>query len=920
MRPIKLTISAFGPYSGTEVFELDKFGRSGIYLITGDTGAGKTTIFDAIVYALYGEPSGDVRDAGMLRSKYAAPTTPTYAELEFEYRGKLYKIRRSPSYMRPAKRGGGMTEEKASAELYLPDGSIEVKPTLATKRITEIIGVDREQFTQIAMIAQGEFLKLLLAGTEKRREIFRNIFRTKLYDTLQNELKRAANAAKRDNDELRQRSEHHINSLVGGEEFKAELDAAKDGRLTTEEMIELEKRIADADTSLKKAAENSLKSIEEKIAEINEKLGRADELKKAETEMEAAALSLKKADDMLDTANRRLEKARARLSDRDALKVRVSEISSEMNKYTELDETAKLLSQDEAMLAGQNDTFVTLTETQNDTQAALEKATAEFETLTDAKLLYERLNAKNDKLTERETDIKRLSDELKALDALSEKLKKAQLGYSDAADAADAAESDYGHMYRLFLDNRAGIIAASLEDGKPCPVCGSIHHPSPAAATDGAPTDEELENARLKGEKLRKAAASLSENAAQLKAKHESAEETLRVNAEVLFKTEPNSDTAAAIEEGKETLKAEQATLKKELAAANKAVRRYDELSADIKRYNELITELEPKLVACRENISAFSVSVDKLSEKLKELKASLKYPDKEHAAAALKAAEQEIISIEKEYAEAETGYNTLKSEHDRSSGRITALQAQISASERYDTDGLRSELERSKELKAEQNEIISAARTRLEINNNALSGIMSVSEQLAEGERRESWLRALSDTANGTMSDRDKLMLETYVQMNYFDRIIARANTRLMNMTGGQYELCRRAEAEDNRAKSGLELNVTDHYNGTERSVKTLSGGESFKASLALALGLSDEIQSYSGGIKLDTLFIDEGFGSLDAESLDAAIKTLVSLSDGDRLVGLISHVNELKTMIDDQIIVTKDKSGGSRAVIVTA
>ncbi|MBR0365728.1 MAG: SMC family ATPase, partial [Clostridia bacterium] len=631
MRPIKLTISAFGPYSGTEVFELDKFGRSGIYLITGDTGAGKTTIFDAIVYALYGEPSGDVRDAGMLRSKYAAPTTPTYAELEFEYRGKLYKIRRSPSYMRPAKRGGGMTEEKASAELYLPDGSIEVKPTLATKRITEIIGVDREQFTQIAMIAQGEFLKLLLAGTEKRREIFRNIFRTKLYDTLQNELKRAANAAKRDNDELRQRSEHHINSLVGGEEFKAELDAAKDGRLTTEEMIELEKRIADADTSLKKAAENSLKSIEEKIAEINEKLGRADELKKAETEMEAAALSLKKADDMLDTANRRLEKARARLSDRDALKVRVSEISSEMNKYTELDETAKLLSQDEAMLAGQNDTFVTLTETQNDTQAALEKATAEFETLTDAKLLYERLNAKNDKLTERETDIKRLSDELKALDALSEKLKKAQLGYSDAADAADAAESDYGHMYRLFLDNRAGIIAASLEDGKPCPVCGSIHHPSPAAATDGAPTDEELENARLKGEKLRKAAASLSENAAQLKAKHESAEETLRVNAEVLFKTEPNSDTAAAIEEGKETLKAEQATLKKELAAANKAVRRYDELSADIKRYNELITELEPKLVACRENISAFSVSVDKLSEKLKELKASLKYPDKEH-------------------------------------------------------------------------------------------------------------------------------------------------------------------------------------------------------------------------------------------------------------------------------------------------
>ena len=920
MRPIRLTISAFGPYSKTEVFELDKFGRSGMYLITGDTGAGKTTIFDAIVYALYGEPSGDVRDAGMLRSKYAAPATPTFAELEFEYRGKLYKIRRSPSYTRPAKRGGGMTEEKAAAELYLPDGSIEVKPTLATKRINEIIGVDREQFTQIAMIAQGEFLKLLLAGTEKRREIFRNIFRTKLYDTLQNELKRAANAAKRENDGLRLQSANHVKSLVGGEEFEAELNAAKNGELTTEEILDLEKRITDADTSLEKTAKTALKGIEERIAKINEKLGRADELKKSEVEKAAAELSLKNNTEMLKAAEKQFEKAKVRRGECDTLKLRISEINSEAEKYTELDKTAGLLSQARSELARQNTTLSDLTEKLTEANAASEKAAAEFGTLTDVKLLYERLNAKKEKLNEREKAIDRLCTDLKALDALSESLKNAQLKYSDAADAADASEAEYGQRYRMFLDNRAGIIAASLEDGKPCPVCGSIHHPSPAAATDGAPTDAELENARIKSETLKKAAATLSENAAQLKAKHESAEEDLRVNVEALLKTEPNTDPAAAIEQGKNALKAEQTELKAELAAAERGVKRFDELDADIRRYNELIKELEQKLGSCRENISALKVCVGDLSEKLNTLKASLKYPDKEHAEAALKDAEQEIELIEKEYKEADACRNELKSEHDKLSGRISALETQISSSGQYDMDELTAELEKSKALKAEQTETISDAQTRLKINDTALSGILSVSERLTVGERRESWLRALSDTANGTMTDRDKLMLETYVQMNYFDRIIARANTRLMHMTGGQYELCRRAEAEDNRAKSGLELNVTDHYNGTERSVKTLSGGESFKASLALALGLSDEIQSYSGGIKLDTLFIDEGFGSLDAESLDAAIKTLAGLSGGNRLVGLISHVNELKTMIDDQIIVTKDKSGGSRAVIVTA
>jgi DNA repair protein SbcC/Rad50 len=248
----------------------------------------------------------------------------------------------------------------------------------------------------------------------------------------------------------------------------------------------------------------------------------------------------------------------------------------------------------------------------------------------------------------------------------------------------------------------------------------------------------------------------------------------------------------------------------------------------------------------------------------------------------------------------------------------IKSLKSQLSSGCALDKD---EELEKKTDIenkKGEDDAKSKAIHTRIETNTQALTNIRAKSDSLSELEKRYTWMKSLSNTANGNISGKEKIMLETYIQMTYFERIIDRANTRLMTMSGGQYELKRRREAENNRSQSGLDLDVIDHYNGTERSVKTLSGGESFKASLSLALGLSDEIQASAGGVKLDTMFVDEGFGSLDEESLDQAMRALSGLADGNRLVGIISHVGELKNRIDKQIIVTKDKSGGSRATIV--
>ena len=641
MRPLRLTLSAFGPYAAETTLDLEKLGKGGLYLITGDTGAGKTTIFDAITYALYDHSSSGIREGSMLRCKYADDKTPTFVELEFEVHGVRYTVRRNPEYQRPKARGEGMTTEKADATLTYPDTRPPVtKAKDVTAAVQEIIGLDYNQFSQIVLIAQGQFTKLLNASTEERSRIFRKLFRTQRYAQLQERLQAEASAL----NQQRTAQNAKLDSLLGGLQFSPEdPDAEALRALCAQTVPETALALLDALTARQAAAleetSTALQATEAQLDKVQQQLGAAAQAQRLAQQLAARQAELAAAKPALDAARAEAGRHAGDAAQLDALTAQVTQAQSALAAYD-----------------------------------ALEGQIAE---------------------------------------------RRAALPYPRRADAQAALD-------KLEADRRA------LRTGM---------------------------------------------DTAQRKLKQ--AEQAV-----------------AAAEAAVEALTAQQTAAQKELPA----------------RSAEELTAQQTALTAARET----------LRSREKQLSAQL-LPNRKTAA---------------QYRAAAEARQTLES--------------------------------------------------------------------------RWQWVSALGATAGGTLTSKQKIKLEAYIQMNYLDRILRYANTRLMQMTAGQYEL-ERIGAENQRSQSGLDLGVIDHYNGTRRSVKTLSGGESFKASLALALGLSDEVQSSAGGIRLDTLFLDEGFGSLDEESLELAIRVLSGLTEGDRLVGIISHVGALKDRIDRQVVVHKARTGGS-------
>ena len=661
MKPVKLIISAFGPYAGKEELLLSKIGDRGIYLITGDTGSGKTTIFDAITYALYGEASGSVRDAAGFRSQYAEADLKTEVDLTFLHGGQEYAVKRNPEYTRKKARGEGFTKQGAYAELIYPDGRVEAGSANVTKKIEELLGVNKEQFSQIAMLAQGDFLKLLLAKTEERQEIFRRIFQTNLFRRLQEAFKNEAGALGKRREESKRSIIQYIDGIIcNKEEYREELAQF--------------------------AGDKDLALVDGVIPLIDRML-----------------LEHKKEEEPLDQKIEAIEK--------------------------ELDTLTAFIARAE--------------EDEKNRQKALG-------------------------VLRRDTE---------ALKHLEQAVASAKEGYIKKQQEADGCKEKAGRLRRIYNNELAGIMAESLVEGEPCPVCGSTHHPDKAKRVDATVNEALVEETEKRALKLQEAANLESERAHELRGRYESA--------------------LASVEREKQ----------------------------------ELQDRMEP------------------------------------------------------------------------------------------DTENLKY-INRKKELSEEKKRLWGkrdAVRHVLVTNENIRTGLKERLEELKAIDEKWGSLKALSDTANGQLAGRERIMLETYVQTAYFDRIIKRANVHLMRMSGGQYDLKRREEAENLRSQSGLALNVIDHYNGSERSVKTLSGGEAFIASLSLALGLSEEVQSQSGGIVFDAMFVDEGFGSLDEDTLKQAMEALRSLTEGNRLIGIISHVAELRNEIGNQIIVVKDRSGGSRVRIVT-
>jgi exonuclease SbcC len=1042
MKPVLLVMNAFGPYAKRTEVPFEKLGPEGLFLICGDTGAGKTTIFDAVTFALYGEPSGSTRTAESLRSNFADPTEKTFVELTFTHRGKRYRVKRNPRYQRP-KRGGGMTAENAEAELIRPDGTVGSGATAVTREMEELMGIDCRQFRQTSMIAQGEFLKLLLAGSAERSEIFRRVFDTGLYRRMQDSLKERAQY-------LGAQMEENARSIL-----QDASSARPDGIILTDEMLKrftgqnnvnlagglLEQMTASVAADEKKAAETDVRKQKAKdlaadltariaeaeqrnrsFEELKQARARAAELENRAEEMQEAGKKLRRAERAQNlvfpaqqsylreqAASGRLSRTVTETKERiDGLTAKLASLAGTLDaerakepRRTELEAKAAglaaALPQYEKVRAAKERAAQIQKEFENaekqggdfqsrrdSLKTKLNGFARELETLKDAetgRVACEAESRAEEQNAVSLSAIRKKAEEVVCGHSAWQKLKQsyraAEARYLEAGRRAEEADA-------VFLREQAGLMAEKLADGEPCPVCGSTAHPHKASPTEGAPDEAEVRRLKTEGEKLREELKQAGFRTQEAKAKYESDTSNLRSSAEAVLGNLDGCGTVklleSRVEEARAALREKQEKLAERLASLRAQCERKAWLEGQRKKTEISLEEAEDTAKRAEEQRNRLQAALESKKSEEEALRGTLAFPSAEEAQKALAAWKAELRAMKESLEQAEQAHRSC--ENDLSAAKAVLAgsaaeldsqtarerEAQCEYAEKRAAAGFVSEgdylaarlpEERAEELRqalesyreecvrvretvgrleqataGKQPEDIGALRQvlvqaqageteadgtlrgislRLDGNRRCAGQMKRSLEQRAKLNKAYESALDLDRTANGSLPGRQRLNFEQFVQAAYFNRILEQANLRLSEMTNGRYEFRRREEATDLRVRFGLDLDVMDYYTGCPRDVKSLSGGESFKASLALALGLSDVVQSGSGGVRIETMFIDEGFGSLDDESRRQAINTLSKLAGGGRFVGIISHVSELKEQIDRRIVVRRGMTGST-------
>ena len=927
MKPLKLTMSAFGSYAGKNVIDFTGQ-QQGIFLITGDTGAGKTTIFDAITYALYNQTSGGERNGNMMRSQYARPETETYVELEFLYRGQTYRVRRNPDYkITKTLKNGKIREQKVphSVELTLPDGTVFPEKKNATDaKIIEILGLTADQFSQIVMIAQGDFLKLLYTKSDERKMIFSKLFRTDIYWKIQENLRRKSmemDERIQENDRAFEQEKSRIIPLPESEE------------LPLDELVErLRERVKDAlkEQNLRRANVEELNKKITKYEEINKLFVSLEKIRQTGKELEARQVESKERRQQIENALK-------------ADKVLVAE-QQNLRQQQAVEQSVQAIAKMEETLTNNQEMFETLKTQLQEVEAeqkreaadiqkkmlALEQSFPSYEALQNArseeqqaKKVWEDLEKTSEEsFHKKEAGIAALKEQQKQQEQVVEQTKK---NWEQTSLSASESAKHYEHMYEAFLKEQAGILAENLSAGCPCPVCGSTVHPDPAKLSDHAVTELEVEQAkktRAAAEEKRDLAYAAFE--AEKTEKQKLAQAVEKEDADFVLAQTIAKQQRKEAEQNYVSLQKTAEQIREKLV--------YPSLAEAKKQYAAMQKALE----AAEQEIERKRQKVSELAEAMNTLKGQ-KLAEEENQKTAKKLA----AKTEKEYAKLleKSGFVSEETYHlailpERSRSKLEReekeyesqclrqqseqklLEKQVSGKTYTDTTEL------NEQLKAEKQALKEAEKTYMELHTayeNDRSVLQNCAVYLEKGKKLESEdqvIKSLSKTANGRLSGSAKIDFETYIQRQYFKQIIHEANKRLLTMSNHQFILKLKEEANTGRkTNEGLDLSVYSLVTDSERDVKTLSGGESFLAALAMALGLSDIVERSAGAIHPDMMFIDEGFGSLDAQSRQQAIEVLGELAGDSRMVGIISHVTELKEQIDRKLVVSRTDKG-SRAV----
>ena len=1018
MKPLKLTMCAFGSYAGEETLDFTQMGSHGLYLITGETGSGKTTIFDAISYALYGQASGSARSSyKMLRSDYVRGRVKSYVELEFSTGLNLYQIRRE---IIPHISRAGEESYTDSVSLILPDGTVLDRDGDVRAKIIEIIGLDREQFAQIVMIAQNDFLRFLQSGTDDRLKILRRIFNTTRFREFQDRLKALASEKKLAYESIVKMFDLHGVDIYGRQEQFCQMErqiaedmgfvAQVDSRLTKyeENARALAGRIAVAEDLKKKfsdlvAQQAAWTAHREKAATMErvskrQKLGAialrcvkplADKALEAEREYGNVKAGHEKAVREAGIATGQLELARKTLA-------ALPPVEDEQQKQETLrrdweQETEKYKKLQE--LKGDCEEIVCKDATLELIKGELAKAEEVLGGLpqpAEEQAALERLRQEASAAIDRLAALTGLKKDFDAVVTKRAVLTKAQKVFETLQEEFGAADNRYKDVYGKFLRGQAGVLARTLQEGDPCPVCGSTEHPVPAQGAEEDISESKLKTLSADLDKVRGKLDGKAADCAALKAENETltrrfAEDAVRVRVDCTnMDIQAIGNMLCAVIQDTTQL-TEQLTLKskeaeKEFAAlvekTERLTKRRDELAPQCagqvsaiktlaERFLKDLSEFVPdctwesaadglalvladaqdtvKILGDRKDVgekaltklrkdwelavkaqtdgeTAMAAALSLVQERgnreaeeaklcheaqavyLEELANSGFADEKEYDGALV--SNEELAELEQVLAD----YTNMGQQLQR---EVTRLESETAGKEEPDVGKLKEEEARGRAEAEKARDEREQAKLRFEQMAKTLQELRGYSDAMDKAEQEYAATKGLSDTANA------KLDFETYVQTAYFERVLAAANSRLTVMSQNRYVLSRREDADDRRVRRGLELEIADSYTGKSRSANSLSGGESFMVSLSLALGLSDVVQQSVGGIRLEAMFIDEGFGSLDAEVLELAVRTLSDMAGGSRIIGIISHVSELRERIDKQVYVEKT-TGGSKIRLV--
>ncbi|MGL4109505.1 AAA family ATPase [Clostridium sp. LP20] len=1034
MRPLKLVMSAFGPYAKEEIIDFELLDGKNIFLITGPTGAGKTTIFDAISYALFGEASGSTRENDSLRSDFAAKDRLTYVELDFEIRGEKYHLRRVPQQLKPKVKGEGFTTQGAEAELILPDDSVRTGASNVSNKINELLGINKEQFKQIVMLPQGEFKKLLLADSKEREGIFRKIFGTYTYEKIQALLFDKARVLYKDLEKAKERV------LTNAKNIKSDDPITIGEYIDFNNIINLLENLIKKSSDKGKSIEVDLKKVREDIEKlqmdrvkgennnnlIEEEKKVIEKLKvlldkKDEVDSKEELLSkANKAKEIIyieDTVALQKKNNKVKVKDRDDVNSNIIKIKNDLKEAEfalkieegkegekeKLLESASLLKEKEPKLKELENKIQSIKNLKEKLEKNIKLSKIEendIKSLKEEKLEKEKRSKEISELEKKkivlEKDIEEKSKLINIARDLYTSIKRYEddeKSYMDLKDGFEIIENkyksskvEYETKEEIYMKEQAGILATELQIGTPCPVCGSLEHPNPAKRVKGVPTELELKESKKRFEKAQeeynKGILSLTKvkqaneallsdviniklreideyikcgteyrkdslglvKEAGIKLKIQLDELALifkKLEKEVLEKssidkrieeidnllkekevyfTQLNSEYTnifGALKGEEETLKALEREVPEDMRSLVDLKNRVRIIEDKINQYNRALKESQEKVNNYRHRLASEEAKIKEITKIIIEIEEDIDNKERQIENKIKEAgfsgyeeyegAKKAVESIENFTKE----INSYKEELKSLSDRKVELKDKTKDIKFVELEKIDEEILLNKSKEEEVSKLAKEIYSVVSNNSNILKEIKNIQREFEVKEQEYRVIGELSTLANGRKSP--YISFERFVLASYFQEIIDSANLRLSKMTGERFILKRKEDKGKGTAQQGLELEVYDNYTGKSRHVKTLSGGESFKASLALALGLSDVVQANAGGISLDTMFIDEGFGTLDPESLENAINALLDLQKGGRLVGIISHVPELKERVDMQLEIKASSEGSS-------